>query len=200
MKFLLERIWRHAFDGKGRPLSSDMTRRGFLKVSALFALSIMAPREGLAAAAPKRVLAFHNLHTDETWEAPYWAKGRYLKGALAQINHIMRDHRTNQIKAIDIRLLDLLYALRKRLGTDEPFQIISGYRSPATNAALCRKGSGVARRSLHMKGKAVDICLPETPLPRLHQAAVSLRRGGVGYYPSSSFVHVDVGEVRYWQS
>jgi uncharacterized protein YcbK (DUF882 family) len=128
----------------------------------------------------------------------YCAKGRYLPGALADINHILRDHRTGEIKAIDIRLLDLLYALGLKLEDRGPFHVISGYRSPKTNAILRAHGQGVAKNSLHLQGKAVDIRLPGCDLSVLRHAAMNLKGGGVGYYPGPHFVHIDVGRVRHW--
>ena len=122
----------------------------------------------------------------------------YLLEALADINNILRDHRTGEVRSIDTRLLDLLDAICKRLQSHQPFHIISGYRSAATNALLRKRGKGVARRSLHLEGKAVDIRLPGCDLSLLCHAAMSLKQGGVGYYRRSKFVHIDVGRVRYW--
>ena len=110
----------------------------------------------------------------------------------------MRDYRANEIKPIDPVLLDQLYALKLKTGTKSPFHVISGYRTPATNAMLRRRSNGVARRSYHTKGKAIDIRLPGYDTHRLRNAALSLRSGGVGYYRNSNFVHVDTGPVRTW--
>ncbi|GEO79962.1 hypothetical protein ROR02_00930 [Pararhodospirillum oryzae] len=117
---------------------------------------------------------------------------------MREFDHVLRDHRTGQVHRIDSSLLDLLYALGGRLETGKPFQIICGYRSPETNSLLRQKSSGVARNSLHMEGMAVDIALQDRSLPQLRSAALSLQKGGVGYYPKSGFVHVDVGAVRSW--
>jgi uncharacterized protein YcbK (DUF882 family) len=120
---------------------------------------------------------------------------------LSKINHILRDHRANEVKAIDTGLLDLLHRLGGTLQTSAAYHVISGYRSPATNATLRSNGgahTGVASKSLHMVGKAIDVRLPDVPLKELHRAALSLKGGGVGYYPDLNFVHVDVGRVRYW--
>jgi uncharacterized protein YcbK (DUF882 family) len=114
------------------------------------------------------------------------------------INHILRDHRTGEIKPIDPDLLDLLHALRTRLGTQRPFHVISGYRSPCTNEQLRSRSRGVARKSMHLFGKAVDIRIPGHDLADLRQAALAEQAGGVGYYPRPGFVHVDVGRVRFW--
>ena len=181
-----------------------ISRRGFLGAGILVAAStIIIPNEPAIAAvnkfiSPERSLSFYNTHTGEKLKAVYSANGDYLPDALADINYLLRDYRTGDIKKIDTLLLDLLYALKKKLKAREPFQVISGYRSPKTNAMLARRSSGVAKNSQHLYGKAVDIRLPECSLDYLHRAAVSLKAGGVGYYPKSNFVHVDVGRVRYW--
>lgn len=145
-----------------------------------------------------RHLGFQCTHTGECVEVVYWADGRYLPDATTAIDHVLRDFRTSEVHPIDSRLLDLLHSLRSNLGSREPFHVISGYRSPKTNAALQDKSSGVATRSLHMDGMAIDIRLPGREIAELHDAALALRAGGVGYYPASEFVHVDVGRVRRW--
>lgn len=177
-------------------------RRRLLKAGMAFALASVGVRPVFAAFgkdnAVVRELAFHNLHTGETIETEYWADGDYLPEALSSINHILRDYRNDRVLAIEPRLIDLLYDLRGTLGTSRPIQIISGYRSPETNAALAAHSNGVARSSLHMQGKAIDIHIEGVPLDHLRRAAISLHGGGVGYYPVSSFVHVDTGHVRTW--
>ncbi len=178
----------------------DGTRRGFLQLG-VTALTCMAARPALAAL-PRvkgvKALAFHNLHTDERLRVTYWQDGKYSPAAHERINHILRDHYSGGVRNMDIRLMDLLYDLQRRLGNDSPLEIISGYRSPRTNLRLASSTSGVASRSYHTRGMAIDIRLPGTPLPRLHTAALAMRRGGVGYYPNSQFVHVDVGPLRKW--
>jgi uncharacterized protein YcbK (DUF882 family) len=128
----------------------------------------------------------------------YWANGGYLAEALTSVNRIMRDHRSGEIKAIDPRLLDLVHAIGVELDSQQPFHIISGYRSPQTNSFLCEHSGGVAKNSLHIYGKAVDVRHPKFPLEVVRQAAIDLRGGGVGYYPRPDFVHVDLGRIRYW--
>jgi len=145
-----------------------------------------------------RALAFYHTHTDERLKVVYCKNGHFLSSALEKVNYILRDHRNDDIRPIDTRLLDLLFRLSRKLGTDEPFHVISGYRSPATNAMLCRMSTGVARKSFHIKGKAIDIRIPGAGLRELKKAAMKLKIGGVGFYPQSDFVHVDVGPVRYW--
>jgi uncharacterized protein YcbK (DUF882 family) len=148
-----------------------------------------------------RRLALHNLHTDERIDAVYWENGDYVPDAVQAMNKVLRDHRNGEVHAMDRDLYDLLDALAAKVETRQPFQVISGYRSPASNAKLAAasKGKQVADRSLHIKGKAMDIRLEGDNLRHLHKAALSLGRGGVGYYPVSNFVHVDTGRVRTWQ-
>jgi uncharacterized protein YcbK (DUF882 family) len=153
---------------------------------------------GLLAAGATRLLSFDNIHTGEKLSVEYWANGGYVANALTTINHFLRDYRNNQIHVIEPKLLDLLAMLHRTVGSRMPFQVISGYRSPATNAMLHAESHGVAAKSLHMQGMAIDIRLADCPLDRLHGGARALKLGGVGYYPGPNFVHVDVGRVRYW--
>lgn len=146
----------------------------------------------------KRRLSFVNLHTGEKLTAAYWSGGKYQKNAIKDINHLLRDFRTGDIHPIDLRLLDLLHVLNRSVKSKSPYQVISGYRSPATNARLASHSHGVARRSYHMKGMAIDIALEDRKLADLHRAAMALEAGGVGFYPKPGFVHVDVGPVRSW--
>ena len=178
----------------------SQSRRSLLKAG-LGAAALGAPMFGAVSAAADpapRSLAFHNLHTGESLNAVYWEKGGYVPDALSAVNHVLRDFRNGAVHTIDPRLLDLLRTLSARVETRGPFQVISGYRSPATNAILHAHSDGVAKSSLHMQGLAVDIRLGDVDLDRLHGAALALNGGGVGYYPSSDFVHVDVGRVRRW--
>jgi uncharacterized protein YcbK (DUF882 family) len=149
---------------------------------------------------PRR-LKLLNLHTAEALEAVYWEDGRYVPDALHAVNHVLRDFRTGETHPMDPQVLDLLVALRRRVESKAPFHIISGYRSPRTNALLRAEGgaeTGVAKKSLHLQGQAIDLRLADVDLSHVHAAALSLGRGGVGYYPVSNFVHVDVGRVRRW--
>lgn len=182
-------------------------RRSFLGVGAAAGVAMLVPTQLHAAwkaspaAASERVLSFFNTHTGERLSAAYCCRGEYQADALQRIDFIMRDFRANEIKPIDPKLLDLLHDLRGTLGADRPFHIISGYRSPTTNSMLRQRGgqnSGVASSSLHTVGQAIDIRVPGVDLDRLRAAARSLKLGGVGFYPSSNFVHVDTGRVRYW--
>ena len=181
-----------------------MDRRSFLKWGALGALSVSSVTPSVFSAPSsltglnERSLSFHNLHTEEKLKTVYWARGEYVPDSLADIHRILRDFRTGEVHPIDPRLLDLLCEVGALMDTKGAFQIISGYRSPKTNAALRGQSSGVAENSLHLKGMAVDVRLPERNLASLRKAALSLRAGGVGYYPASQFVHMDVGRVRSW--
>jgi uncharacterized protein YcbK (DUF882 family) len=169
------------------------TRRSVL---AFAAAAAFAPRA--AGADEVRALRFHNLHTGETLDAPYWRAGAYAPDVLDAVNAILRDHRTGEIHAIDTGLLDLLHGVAARLEARPAFHVISGYRSPQTNAALADASAGVARRSLHMRGMAIDVTLEGVGLERLRDAGVAFAGGGVGYYPDPGFVHLDVGRVRRW--
>lgn len=176
-----------------------MGRRQVLKMATLLTAVSCAPRVLAAVGSEKRSLAFVHLHTGEELDTVYWSKGKYRSKALHAISHILRDHRAHAARPMDLDLLDLLYQLRCELRVDEPFQVISGYRTPATNAWLRQRRRGVASHSFHMFGKAVDLRFPNCSLRDLHEAALSLQAGGVGYYPSRGFVHLDVGPVRTWR-
>ncbi len=174
------------------------SRRTFLGIALAAVPAIAAPRRLLAESAPVRALRFTHTHTGERLAVEYFSGGAYLPDALATVNHFLRDFRTGDVHLIDPELLDLLHRLAATAETSKPFQVISGYRSPATNEMLRHRSEGVAAGSLHMKGQAIDIRLADVPLPKLRQAALDARRGGVGYYPASDFVHVDTGRVRMW--
>ncbi|MDE2029262.1 MAG: DUF882 domain-containing protein [Alphaproteobacteria bacterium] len=182
----------------------DPSRRAFLGAGlaavgcGIAAPALAAPRRLLLPKGKPRALSFYNLHTDEKLHVTYWKDGRYDRTAWGRINHILRDHYSGDTHVMDLRLIDLVHDLQTRLGNDRPVDIISGYRSPATNHLLRERGGGVAKHSYHMRGMAVDIRLDGTSLSHLHNTALAMRRGGVGYYPSSDFVHVDVGPVRRW--
>ncbi len=148
--------------------------------------------------APERSLAFRHLHTGETLQATFWADGQYLGEEMKAVNHVLRDHRSGDVHPMDPKLLDLLYALQQSVAVSGAFHIISAYRSPATNQKLRSKSGGVAKRSLHMQGRAIDIRLPGCELKTLRDAALALKAGGVGYYARSDFIHVDTGRVRRW--
>ena len=165
------------------------------------ALAVVSPLKGVLAAMPQsgeRTLGLVSLHTNEKLMATYWRNGVYDPGALKDIDYVLRDHRSGDVARMDRNLLDLLVELHHRTGSRKPFQIISGYRSPKTNAMLASASGGVAKRSLHMDAKAIDIRLHDVGLSDLRQAALGMKAGGVGYYKKSDFVHVDTGRVRQW--
>ncbi|MBL0712726.1 MAG: DUF882 domain-containing protein [Desulfosarcina sp.] len=178
------------------------SRRHFLRLGIVFSASLALPGSLYAALTPadhqERRLVFFNTHTREKLDVCYAQGQSYRPDALAAVNHILRDHRTNDIKPIDTRLLDLLYDIRSRAGRHACVHIISGYRSPRTNRILRKRSHGVARKSLHMKGHAADIRIPGISTDRLRRIAADLKQGGVGYYPRANFVHVDIGSVRSW--
>ena len=145
-----------------------------------------------------RRAAIHNLHTGEALDVVYWEQGKYVPDALAEAMRVMRDWRNGEEHVMDPRLFDVLHGVQAKLGTNKPFQLISGYRSPETNAHLHAESGQVASHSQHMLGKASDIRVEGVDLAVLHRAAQSLKAGGVGFYPVSDFVHVDVGPVRQW--
>jgi uncharacterized protein YcbK (DUF882 family) len=192
---------------RSKQVKTMTTRRKFLKTSAAAAATMLAPaavpRIVLAKSAPRNIqgerqLKFYNLHTGEHLKATYWVDGVYVPDEMQAINHILRDFRTGDIKKMDPHLMELLFTLQHRVDKGGAFHVISGYRSPKTNAKLHNRSSGVATHSLHMKGKAIDIRLPGVELKHLRQAALKMHAGGVGYYPKSNFVHVDTGRPRFW--
>lgn len=150
------------------------------------------------AATGERKLKMRNLHTGENIKATYWADGKYISETMRDVAYLLRDHRTGDKHRIDAGLMDILYDLQLRIGNKKEFHVISGYRSPKTNRMLSLRSHGVAKRSLHMRGRAIDIRLPGTDLANLRKAALSMRAGGVGYYPQANFLHVDTGRFRAW--
>jgi uncharacterized protein YcbK (DUF882 family) len=178
---------------------TTLSRRRFLwSMAAAVPAVALSPVGALAAATEPRELQFFHTHTAERLRVEYYDGAGYLPDALATVNQFLRDFRTGDVHAIDPGLLDLLYRLAGSTGTSKSFEVISGYRSPATNAMLRQHSEGVASGSLHMQGMAIDIRLADVPLAKLRKAALAAGRGGVGYYPASQFVHVDTGRVRFW--
>lgn len=172
----------------------QVSRRRFL---GSIAAALTTPRL-LHADVRARTLHFAHTHTGERLTVDYFCDGGYRTDALATVNRFLRDFRTNEVHEIDAGLLDVLHGLAGLVDTRHPFQVISGYRSPKTNAALRQRSEGVAAGSLHMTGQAIDIRLADVALPHVRAAALSMKRGGVGFYPASDFVHVDTGRVRTW--
>jgi uncharacterized protein YcbK (DUF882 family) len=175
-------------------------RRSFLKSSVALASALALPSLARAAiAAPhERSLRFYNTHTGETLRTMFWAEGQFIPEALQDINHLLRDHRNDKVATIDPELIMLLDRVSAQFSNNEVIHVISGYRSPETNKMLHESTGGVAKHSMHMEGKAIDVRIPGRDLERLHQAALALKGGGVGYYPDSQFVHMDTGRVRHW--
>ncbi len=184
--------------------NQGMTRRKLLKMGLVTAVAGIIPCETMAAVSKylyeERALCVYNLHSKEYIDVVYWKNGKYDKNALNDLNYIFRDHYNGAEKKMAPRLYDFLYAIQQKLECKDPFHLISGYRSPATNSKLRKKNRAVAKRSLHVKGKAADIRLPGQSIKNLRRVAYELKVGGVGYYPNSNFVHVDVGRVRFWRS
>ena len=180
-----------------------LSRRNFIGfmlgagISGLFSRSVFAAIDELTTT--ERSLLLYNPHTKDSFNGVYRRKGKYVTDALKNINHIMRDFRAHDIKQIDTHLLDLLSAISIKLKPEKPFHVISGYRSPETNAKLRKRGKGAAKNSYHIQGKAVDIRLPGYRTSVLRRTAHKLKGGGVGYYPHQRFVHIDVGPIRYWK-
>jgi uncharacterized protein YcbK (DUF882 family) len=146
----------------------------------------------------ERRLSFYHTHTAKRLDVVYARGGQYVGSGLEQIEAFLSDFRTGDRKTIDPELLDLMYDLRQELGGEGVFEVVSAYRSPKTNEMLRRRSSGVARNSQHTLGRAIDVRLQGVELERLRDEAIAFRRGGVGYYPESDFVHLDTGRVRRW--
>ena len=173
-------------------------RRGFLYKLAAVGVGLAATRIVRAADDGHRTLSFVHTHTGEQLTAAYYKEGAYCSTVLQQVNVLLRDFRNNTVYPIDPLLLDRLFLLQSVIGGSEPFQVISGYRSPATNAALRERSNGVAEHSLHMEGRAIDVRLAGVATEKLARLAIQQASGGVGFYRVSDFVHVDTGRVRSW--
>lgn len=180
------------------PSNSRFVSRRTLLAGAVATVGLSVAPKTFAAA--PRTLAFYHTHTGERLRVTYVENGAPIPNALAEISHFLRDFRTGDVHPIDPALLDVLYLLRARAGDKGTYEIISAYRSPKTNEMLRNRASdsGVAKRSLHMEGKAIDVRLTGVRTSRLREDALALHLGGVGYYPDSNFVHVDTGRVRQW--
>lgn len=176
------------------------TRRSLLKLAGSLATLAALPLPALATSPAARELSFFHTHTSEKLSVVYAEHGRYVDQALAEVNHFLRDFRSGDVHPIDPRLLDILFEARERTGSTGTFEVISGFRSPHTNQMLRGRSaaSGVAQRSLHLFGQAIDVRLTGTDVAHLRKAAVAMGRGGVGFYPESDFVHLDTGRFRTW--
>ena len=179
------------------------TRRSFLKASLASAFLLVGrpawAQDLIAPSVPEGRLALYNTHTDERLEVTYREpSGQYDPDALSAIDHLLRCHYTNRVAKIDVRVIEFLDAVDKRLGGDNEIHVISGFRSPEYNRLLRQKSRRVARHSLHLAGKAIDLRIPGIGLNVIKKTALDLRYGGVGYYPRKGFVHLDSGQFRYW--
>ena len=189
---------------RNRPTAVHMpmtcNRRQFLRNTAVFGAGLYLPGYAGAAlmAVPERSLRFYNTHTGESLKTVFWADGDFVPEALSDINKLLRDYRTNDVSPIDPQLLILLDRVTTLVSPGDALHVISGYRSPKTNQYLADQSDGVAKHSLHLEGKAIDIRIPGRDLTQLRDSALSLKGGGVGFYPKSQFVHMDTGRVRRW--
>lgn len=180
-----------------------VTRRGILRAFAATAL-VAAPTYAnafgfLKGAGDVRRIKMYSGRTGESLDTIYWVDGDYIPEVLSEITHFMRDWRTDEIKPIDARTVDIIAATHSLLDVTEPYMLLSGYRCPATNALLREHSRGVARNSLHMRGQAADLRLKSRNVQQIAGAAESCTAGGVGRYPRSNFVHMDCGDVRHWR-
>lgn len=182
--------------------SNVITRRGLLGAFAATAV-VAAPTYSnafglLKGAGDIRRVRIYSGRTGESIDTIYWVEGEYIPEVLKEINHFMRDWRNDQVKTIDARNIDIMAASHRLLDVNEPFMLLSGYRSPATNAMLRSRSGGVAKNSLHMKGQAADLRLQSRSVKQMARAAEACSAGGVGHYYGSNFVHMDCGPVRTW--
>ncbi len=175
----------------------SLSRRTFL-ATAMAAPLLVGPCAVFATAVEQRSVSFVHTHTGEKLEAAYFRNGAYDPASLGKINYLLRDFRCGEVATMDAGLFDILFDLQVLANRESTFEIISAFRSPATNAKLRSKSQGVAEKSLHMQAKALDIRLTGFSTKKLRDLALSLQRGGVGYYASSDFIHVDTGRVRHW--
>ncbi|MEN8685600.1 DUF882 domain-containing protein [Marivita sp.] len=183
-------------------VSGGFTRRGLL---AAFAATTITAAPTFANAAgflrgggDIRRIKMYSGRTGERIDMIYWIEGEYIGDAVKEVHHFMRDWRTNDVKSIDLRTIDIMAAAHNMMDVSEPYMLLSGYRSPKTNAMLRSRSSGVAKNSLHLKGQAADLRLNSRSVGQMARAASACRAGGVGRYSGSNFVHMDCGPVRTW--
>ncbi|ROP58956.1 uncharacterized protein YcbK (DUF882 family) [Enterobacter sp. BIGb0383] len=178
----------------------DANRRKLLALGgvALGAAILPTPAFATLSTPRPRILTLSNLNTGESIKAEFFDGRGYIQDELSRLNHFFRDYRANKMKTIDPKLFDQIYRLQVLIGTHKPVQLISGYRSLDTNNELRSHSRGVAKKSYHTKGQAMDFHIDGISLSNVRKAALSLKSGGVGYYPSSNFVHIDTGPVRHW--
>lgn len=186
----------------GQNDSSGMTRRALLGAFAATAVAA-TPTYSKAAGFLRgggdvRRIRMYSGRTGERIDMIYWIDGQYIKDSVKEINYFMRDWRTDQLKNIDLRTVDIMAAAHNLMDVSEPYMLLSGYRSPQTNAMLRSRSRGVAKNSLHMKGQAADLRLSSRSVSQMARAAAACSAGGVGRYSRSNFVHMDCGVVRTW--
>jgi len=180
--------------------SIEISRRSFIKRAAVVGTgAILSADDLFAYGGGKKVLKLHNVHLNKTFYAPFFEKNYYKLSGLFEVNKALIDFRAKEMTRIDIKLINLLYEIKQHIGYDVEFNVLSGYRTKRTNEMLRRRSEGVAKNSYHIKGMAVDINVPNVSLRKLRDIALGLQKGGVGYYPTHNFVHVDVGPVRSWR-
>lgn len=183
----------------GRSLGAAQIAAGTLLLGGAGRALAAAPASVLGSASQVRKLSFNHLHTQERIALVYARGEQFVTPALATLNHFLRDHYSGEVGVIEPELFNVLHSVRRVLNTEIPFDVISGFRTAHTNETLrTTRGGGVAKHSLHMEGKAIDVRLPGVPLAELRDAAMSLQAGGVGYYERDNFVHIDIGRVRSW--
>lgn len=184
----------------GCPCCVNSHRRRFLmKTSMTTAGLILGPQLAQAAMKKDRLLMMTNPHTGEKIRTIYWTPNEgYIRESLASVSHFMRDFRQNQVKAVDPALLDIVHAISLNIGGSRKFEVMSGYRSPKTNRMLARRSKNVAKKSYHMRAKAMDFQVKNISSRDLRRIALALKAGGVGYYPGARYIHVDSGSVRTW--
>jgi len=151
-----------------------------------------------AIGADERRLSFYHTHTKERLDTIFFKDGEYIVSALEEVNRFLADFRTGDVTVIDPKLLDLIYEIRESLGSNGTYEVISAYRSPTTNRMLRSRSKGVSKNSQHLLGTAIDVRLDDVPTKKLRDAALAMKKGGVGYYRISNFVHIDTGAVRRW--
>lgn len=181
---------------------SELNRRDILKMGMATVIGscipLLSAKDAYASNYGSWRVAFRQPHTNDSFSGVYRVGDKYLPEAFQRLSYVMRDFRTGESFPMDPHLLDIVSLIQKRTNTDKPLHILSGYRSPTTNAQLRKASTGVAKNSFHMYGQAADIRMPGYSTSALRGIAKSLRAGGVGFYPRSNFVHVDTGDVRYW--
>jgi len=175
-----------------------VTRRRFLTSALCGVASLALPVPSLAGLYGQRTVSFVNTHTGDKLNVAYFKNGLYDQVGLSRVAMLLRDHRSGDVHGIDPLLLDTLFELQVLNEHDKPYEVISGYRSPLTNARLKHETNGVATNSLHMQGRAIDIRVSGVKTKKLRDLALQMGRGGVGYYASSNFLHLDTGRVRNW--